>query len=79
MGPEYVEKESNYSKGDIAAYWREEIGKKIGEIRRVQMPGLCAKCSRNCKFECLANRLYFTHKFTGNDPNCLFSREGKGV
>lgn len=71
LGEEYLEDKSNYEKGDIEKYWKEEKGTKISEIRSISMPIMCSNCDRLCKYECMATRLYFNRNFEKNDPNCL--------
>ena len=71
LGDNYLEKESNYEKGDIERYWSEEKGTKIRNIRNVSIPNKCSNCYRLCKYECMATRLYFNGTFEECDPNCL--------
>lgn len=71
MGPEFIEKNSNYKYGDINLYWSEKEGITFKKIRDIDMPRDCLFCTRKCKYECLATRLNVSGCFQGKDPNCL--------
>lgn len=71
FGDDFLEKESNYEKGDILNYWNESKGTQMRKVRNIEIPNYCYDCNRLCKLECSATRYYFNKDFNKQDPNCL--------
>lgn len=60
-----------FKDGTLIDFWSGVTGKNFQEIRNISWPTECLACSRLCKNECPANRLYFFGDFTKQDPNCF--------
>ena len=61
-----------YQDGTIKEFWQGKVGNKFQIVRQIRQPQECDTCSRLCKNECPANRLYFWGEFGKQDPNCLW-------
>lgn len=58
--------------GTILDYWSGGCRRTFDAARGIAVPSLCKSCSRACKNECPATRLYHGDAATGGqDPNCL--------
>lgn len=60
-----------YQDGTLVEFWRGAVGNRFSVVRGIRQPSECDGCSRLCKNECPANRLYFWGNFEKQDPNCL--------
>ena len=58
FGNEYKEKE-RYIEGDIEKYWKKEKGQMFRKIRDISISEKYLNCTRLCKTECTATRIFF--------------------